>query len=217
MTRRLLPARAATDTESGSQNGLPQNVRTSDVRQAWNSENGIFYIPTYGGREPNTVATVPLELTGAGTGLQSYNTGGWSDGMPFPGSKAAGDPNRTEAIGGSGEGIYEDQTLRSNIERETIFAAFTYDITDRLGFFVDMSGGSVDTFSPQDALAANGLCIQPDNAFIQDSPEIMALFDNPDNLNCGGPPGTPATGILTKKNWVRPSFEKKRSNRISDG
>ena len=58
----------------------PQFFRLDGIRQSWNSHNGIFFIPRFNGRVPNTQAIVPLEVTDDGTGLQNYDTGLWSDG-----------------------------------------------------------------------------------------------------------------------------------------
>jgi outer membrane receptor protein involved in Fe transport len=175
----------------------PQFVRTEGLRQSWNSHNGIFYIPAYGGRVPNTDAVVPLEVTPAGTGLQDWQTGSWGDGA------GNGNPNTAIAIGGSGEGIYDDTTMRTDVDRASAYLAFTYDVSDRLGFFFDVSGGSVESFSPSQSVEANGGCLRADYAYLPQNLAAQSLFTVPANRNCraGVPPSQPFNGILTKKNW----------------
>lgn len=175
----------------------PQWLRTGGLRQSWNSHNGIFYIPRYGGRVPNTDTAVPLEVTPAGTGLQEWQTGTWGDG---PGN---GSPNTGIAIGGSGEGVYDDATMRTGVHRTSAYLALTYDLSDRLGFFFDASAGSVESFSPSQIVEANGACMSADYAFLAQNPAALSLFAAPANLNCraGVPPNQPFNGILTKKNW----------------
>jgi iron complex outermembrane recepter protein len=138
--------------------GVPENVITGGLTSAWQSWNGIFWIPGYQGRTPNSGTPVPLELNAAGTGLQTYNPGRSGDNF-FDG----------EAVGGDGDPIYEYSTLRSNIDRNVVYANFDFEINDRLTFFVEGSVGSADTFSDQNSLATNYVCIQPDYAFIQPS------------------------------------------------
>jgi outer membrane receptor protein involved in Fe transport len=179
----------------------PQFFRLDGIRQSWNSHNGIFYIPRFNGRAPNTQAVVPLDVTDDGAGLQNYDTGLWSDGPVI--NALGGNPNRALSIGGSGEGVFDDAGLRTSVERTAGYFAFTYDITSRLGFFVDASGGSVDAFSPQYFVEANGLCMAPDYGYLPHNPAAQALFANPGNLNCNAPgtPGNAFDGIVTKKNW----------------
>jgi outer membrane receptor protein involved in Fe transport len=190
-----------------------QNVHAAGMRQSWNSHNGIFYIPRFDpdgpagplpARVPNTNTTVPLEVTASGTGLQSYATGLWGDGVINAQTTAVGgSANTATAIGGSGEGIYDDTQLKTEIDRLVGYFAFTYDISDRLGFFFDGSGGSADVFSPQYTQDANGFCMTADNAYLPTNTAAAALFAVPTNLNCraGVPPTAPFNGILTKKNW----------------
>jgi outer membrane receptor protein involved in Fe transport len=182
----------------------PQNVRIAGLHRGyWNSPNGIFYIPRYNGRVPNTDTIVPLEVTASGTGLQDWQTGAWGDGPINALTQAVGgNVFTTLAIGGSGQNIYEDAMMRTEVDRTSAYFAFTYDLSSRLGFFFDGSGGSVEAWSP--GQVANAACMRADYAYLPQNPAAQALFAVPANLNCraGVVPPQPFNGILIKKNWT---------------
>jgi outer membrane receptor protein involved in Fe transport len=175
-------------------NGQAQNVRQDNIVNAWDSVNGLFWIPNYNGRAVNVGAgPVPLEITADGTGLQNYDPGMWGDG--FFAANAAGGTGVT-----NGQAIYDRTILRAGVDRTSLYFAFTYDISDRLNFFFDGSGGSVDSETPQGSLSAEFFCMPADYAYLPQNPAAQALFTNPANLNCFHSSGQ--LGIYTKKDWT---------------
>ncbi len=149
--------------------GRPQQLVTSGIREAWNSRNGVFWLPNIGGRASNAGTVIPgIQLNAAGNGLISYNPGVGGDGF-----------FQNNAIGSEGEGLYEDTVLRSPVDRTVAYASFTTDLSDELGFFVEASVGDTETDTEGGFTNFQYTCIRPDNAFIQPSQQggSMALLD----------------------------------------
>lgn len=187
--------------------GRPQNLVLPNVREAWNSRNGIFWMP--GGTVANPRApqsgtpVVGVQLNAAGNGLTNFDPGVGGDGF-----------FATQTLGGEGEGIYEDTVLRSPVERTIGYASFTTDFGERLGFFVEASVGTTETLRTEGGFtAANYTCIRPDNAYVQLNP-ALAAFVNANNAGgigafpcfglAPGTPGFPAGlpgGVPLMKNW----------------
>ncbi len=153
--------------------GRPQQLVQSGLRETWNSRTGVFWLPGPGavaGLPPfllpsprttgaNSGGVVPgVQLNAAGNGLVSFSPGVGGDGF-FQGT----------AIGGEGEGLYEDTVLRSPVDRTIGYASFTKDLTERLGFFVEASVGDTETDTEGGFTNFQYTCIRPDNAFIQPS------------------------------------------------
>jgi outer membrane receptor protein involved in Fe transport len=180
----------------------PRQLITPGVRETWTSRNTVFWLPGFGGRAPNSGTVVPVQVNAAGNGIINFDPGVGGDGF-FQGN----------AVGGEGEGAFEDVVLRSPVERVTGYASFTVDLGERLGFFVEASGGSAETDTEGGFTNDQYKCIRPDNAYVQLNPALLAFV----NANNGGgfgafpcfglPPGTPGFpaglpgGVPIVKNW----------------
>jgi outer membrane receptor protein involved in Fe transport len=82
--------------------------------------------------------------------------------------------------GGEGRHVYEYTQLRSNVDRETVYATFTHDFTDDLSMFIEGSVGSVETYSPQGSLDLNFGLLAPDNYYLNKLPvNPCATFPGP--------------------------------------
>ena len=99
-----------------------------------------------------------MQLNAAGNGLIPFDPGVGGDGF-FQGT----------AIGGEGEGLYEDTVLRSPVDRKIGYASFTADLNEKLGFFVEASLGNTETDTEGGFTNFQYTCIRPDNAYIQPS------------------------------------------------
>ena len=170
--------------------GRPQNLVMPNLRETWNSRNGIFWLPNLGGRVSNSGTPVTVNLNAAGNALVPFNPGVGGDGF-FQGT----------AIGGEGEGLYEDLVLRSPVERTVGYASFTNQINDNLGWFVEASVGSAETDTEGGFTNFTYTCIRNDNAFIQPSQQggSNALL-NFVNANNGAFPCL-GGGVPFHKNW----------------
>jgi iron complex outermembrane recepter protein len=187
--------------------GRPQNLVLPNVREAWNSRNGVFWLPGGSAGNPRVpqsgTPVVGVQLNPAGNGLVNFDPGVGGDGF-----------FAAQTLGGEGEGIYEDTVLRSPVERTIGYASYTTDFSERLGFFVEASAGTTETLRTEGGFtAANYTCIRPDNAYVQLNP-ALAAFVNANNAGgfgafpCFGlPPGTPGFpaglpgGVALMKNW----------------
>ena len=179
---------------SGAPAGTPAFSVESNVRQAWNTNEGVFWLPGLGGRTPNDGSVVPgVALNAAGNGLVDFDPGVGGD-----------DFFRSDAIGGDGGSIYEDVWLRSPVERQVLYASYDGMINDNLGFFADLSYGNAETDSRPTrgdfSTVTDNVCIQPDNAFIQ--PAIAGNSDLLDfvNANTGAFPCL-FGGVPLMKDW----------------
>src|SRR5688572_1160215 len=184
--------------------GRPQNLVLGNVREAWNSRTGLFWMPsgTAGNpRVPNSgTPVVGTQLNAAGTGLVNFDPGVGGDGF-----------FAAQTLGGEGEGIYNDTVLRSPVDRTIGYASFTTEFSERLGFFVEASVGTTETKGTEGGFtAANYTCIRPDNAYVQLNPALAAFVGANANpfFPCPGlAPGTPGfpaglpAGVPLMKNW----------------
>jgi outer membrane receptor protein involved in Fe transport len=185
----------------------PRNLIIPDVRETWTSRNTVFWLPNIGGRVSNSGTIAPgVQVNAAGNGLINFNPGVGGDGF-FQGT----------AVGGEGEGVFEDTVLRSPVERQIGYASFTLDIGERLGFFVEASVGNAETDTEGGFTNIQYTCIRPDNAYIQ--PSVVGNSSLLDFVNAnvgpigafpcfssfGAPlPGFPAGlpgGVPIVKNW----------------
>jgi outer membrane receptor protein involved in Fe transport len=84
------------------------------------------------------------------------------------------------SVGGEGRHVYEYSALRSNVDRETVYATFTHDFSEDLGMFIEASFGSVDTYSPQGSLDLNFGSLAGDNYYLNNLPvNPCATFPGP--------------------------------------
>jgi len=87
-------------------------------------------------------------------------------------------------VGGEGRHVYEYTQLRSNVDRETVYASYTHDFSESLSMFVEGSFGSVDTYSPQGALDLNFGALAADNYYLNRLPvNPCATFPGPCFIN----------------------------------
>jgi iron complex outermembrane recepter protein len=196
----------------------PRNLIIPGLRETWNSRPGVFWLPGPGavaGLPPfltpttrvggaNSGQVIPgIQLNAAGNGLVNYDPGVGGDGF-----------FQSIALGGEGEGIFEDVVLRSPVDRLTSYASFTKDINEKLGFFVEASGGSAETSTEGGFTNIQYTCLRRDNAYLQLNPALLNFFDATvaSTLNVGafpclaGPPvpGFPGglpPGLPFIKNW----------------
>ncbi len=73
-------------------------------------------------------------------------------------------------VGGDGEPIWLDTTLRSDVERQVGYASYQHDISDRLSFIVDASAGDVESYTPQDSIDAINVQLRQDNFYLTHLP-----------------------------------------------
>lgn len=67
--------------------------------------------------------------------------------------------------GGDGRGQYEETNIRSNIDRQSLYAMFDYEISDSLNLYAEASWGESLTGTPQQSTANNQL-LWGDNAYL---------------------------------------------------
>jgi iron complex outermembrane recepter protein len=73
-------------------------------------------------------------------------------------------------VGGDGQHVYLDTTLRSNVDRTIGHASYRHDLTEDLAFFVDISMGSVESFTPQDSMDLLEARLASDNYYLDRLP-----------------------------------------------
>ncbi|HZL92712.1 MAG TPA: TonB-dependent receptor, partial [Vicinamibacterales bacterium] len=170
----------------GAPAGSPNNIVATNVREAWNSRTGIFWLPGAGGRVPNDGTIVPgVQLNAAGNGFVDYNPGVGGDGF-FVGT----------TIGGEGEGTYEDVVVRSPVDRQVLYASYQTMLGEDLGFTVDVSYGTTDTETEGGFTNVTYTCIRDDNAYVQLDPALLAFVQANDGaFPCLG------GGVPFNKNW----------------
>ncbi|WP_159794187.1 TonB-dependent receptor domain-containing protein [Croceibacterium salegens] len=124
------------------------------------------------------VSGAPFQLTSNGQGTQPFDRGSYSPGAGFFGFRQGGDDLAV--------GAYDTTTLRPSVERWTALGHGTYDFTDTLTGFVEVSYANTKGVNP----VANGSIgpyalevgnfvyvgshIAPDNAFL--SPAVAAAI-----------------------------------------
>ncbi|MES2624111.1 MAG: TonB-dependent receptor [Pseudomonadota bacterium] len=69
-------------------------------------------------------------------------------------------------VGGDGRHVYKYTSIRSNIDRQVVFATYSHQFSDSLGMFVEGSVGDVETFSPQGSLDLFFGGLAPDNYYL---------------------------------------------------
>ncbi|MDR0779688.1 MAG: TonB-dependent receptor [Pseudomonadales bacterium] len=76
-------------------------------------------------------------------------------------------------VGGSGQHIYLDTTLRTNVERQVGYLSYDYRPNPDSHLFVEAGAGQVQSWTPQDGIDLFNARLQPDNFYLN------ALEDNP--------------------------------------
>jgi iron complex outermembrane receptor protein len=147
--------------------GQPWNIITGNLRQNQLSHTGVIFNNTPG-------ATTAWQFNEAGDALVPFNVGG--EGWRSYGGNA---------IGGDGESIYKNLSLYPEVERKIAYGRLSFDVTDTLQAFTEISYGQVEGVNRQWSPGQNSaaVCIRPDNAYlaglsqtIQDA--VAAHLDN---------------------------------------
>ncbi|MES2625807.1 MAG: TonB-dependent receptor [Pseudomonadota bacterium] len=94
-------------------------------------------------------STLGREFNDAGTGFVPYQM-----------------PNELQ-VGGNGQHLYLDTTLRTNVEREIAYAGYEQQLDADKNFFVETSFGSVSSWTPQDSIDLFAAAISPDNFYLK--------------------------------------------------
>lgn len=87
--------------------------------------------------------------------------------------------------GGEGRPNYQYTNMRSPVEREVFYSAYTHEISDDMTFFIEGSMGSVDTFTPQGSLDTTFGFLAPDNFYLN---RLQAAGSDPCPLQAFGVP-----------------------------
>jgi outer membrane receptor protein involved in Fe transport len=95
------------------------------------------------------------EFNDAGTAVQPYKTSG------------------AYQVGGDGQHIYLDTTLRTNVERRVAYASYDYRFNADSHVFVEATAGRVGSLTPQDGIDLFNARLRPDNFYLR------ALEDDP--------------------------------------
>jgi outer membrane receptor protein involved in Fe transport len=106
-----------------------------------------------------------VEFNDAGTGTQPFAIGQLGTTSPFASS-----------FGGDGRPAYENVTLMPETERANLLASLSFDFTETLGGFIDVSWANVKGLNTQDDAYFYGVenyCIGPNNAYIQGNPALQ--------------------------------------------
>lgn len=69
-------------------------------------------------------------------------------------------------VGGDGQHVYLDTTLRTNVEREIAYARYHRWLNDDFSFSIESSFGTVDSWTPQDSIDLFGAQLKADNFFL---------------------------------------------------
>jgi outer membrane receptor protein involved in Fe transport len=164
--------------------GQPSFIVMPDRRQNQVSRSGVIYNNTPG-------ATTALQANAAGTDVMPFNIGQF-------GTISQNQPE----VGGDGRLVWDGTALTPETERTTALVSFTYDFSDTLQGYFDLSYGNVVGVNVQEgALGFNNdsvnLCINPtENAYLVNNPNLQAAVQaaagNGGFFNCFtfGPPQT---------------------------
>ena len=151
----MIGTNAAFNTPAGVGNGQPNFVVVPNSKFA-TSENGLF--TPFGG--------ALQQFNTAGTALLPYNPGQYPGGF-------------IQRSGGDGTVLgYDISGIRPDVERYTLMAHMSYDVSDRLEFFAEVAHAHSDavSFPANGALGPIALAIAPDNAFLSPAVQAAAPF-----------------------------------------
>lgn len=158
--------------------GLPQNTLMADRRANQSSFTGVIFNNVPG-------STTAMQANAAGTDVVPFNLGQFGSRGLF-----------TNEVGGDGRSIYDGATMIPETERSNAMVSFSYDFTDNLRGFIDLSYANVVGVNLQEAAAGFGSdqvdnCIAPDNAYLVGKPGLAAAvaagFGNGTFFSCFNP------------------------------
>ena len=83
-------------------------------------------------------------------------------------------------VGGSGQHIYLDTTLRTNVDRRISYVSYEQQLGRDLGLYVEASAGTVASWTPQDSIDLFAAELSPDNFYLNrlDENPCAALPDD---------------------------------------
>ncbi len=69
-------------------------------------------------------------------------------------------------VGGDGQHVYLDTSLRSNVDRRVTYASYEHRFASGLGMLVDASTARVEAYTPQDSIDLLDTLLAPDNFYL---------------------------------------------------
>jgi len=174
--------------------GQPQNWLVENRRANQSSYSGVIFNNT-----PN--ATTAMQANSSGTGVVPFNIGqnGWRGLF-------------TNEVGGDGRVIYDGVTVMPETERSNAMVSMSYDFTDNLRGFVDLSYANVLGINVQEAAAGFGsdqvdTCITPENAYLVGNPDLAAAvaarFGNGGFFACTNPFTFAPVATVVRKDFTQ--------------
>ncbi len=162
--------------------GLPQNVILSGLRRSQVSRTGVIFSQAPGG-------ATTLQFNDAGTGLVAFNRG-QNDHQTLTGITPG-------VVGGDGRPAYDGLGLLPELERTVVNANLSFDFTDTVTGYAEVTYGKVEALNLQSSASQNevNLCITPDNAFIAGNTDLInaitanagnGVFPTALNFSCFG-------------------------------
>ena len=76
------------------------------------------------------------------------------------------EPAGQYGVGGDGQHVYLDTSLRSNVDRHVTYVSYEHRLKSGLGFVVDASASRVEAFTPQDSIDLITARLAPDNFYL---------------------------------------------------
>ena len=174
--------------------GLPQNVIVANRRANQSSFTGVIFNNVPG-------STTAQQLNAAGTGVVPFNIGQYGSLGLF-----------TNEVGGDGRSIYDGVTMIPETERSNAMVSMTYDFTDNLRGFFDLSYANVLGINVQEAAAGFGSdqvdnCIAPDYAYMAGNSALQgaigARFGNGGFFSCINPFTFAPVATVVRKDFTQ--------------
>jgi iron complex outermembrane recepter protein len=174
--------------------GLPQNNILANRRANQSSYTGVIFNNVPG-------STTTMQANTAGTGVVPFNIGQFGSLGLF-----------TNEIGGDGRSIYDGVTMIPETERSNAMVSLTFDFTDNVRGFVDLSYANVLGINIQEAAAGLGSdqvdnCITPDNAYLVGNPALAAAvaarFGNGSFFSCNNPNTFAPVATVVRKDFTQ--------------
>jgi iron complex outermembrane receptor protein len=168
--------------------GLPQNNILANRRANQSSYTGVIFNNVPG-------STTTLQANAAGNGVVPFNIGQFGSLGLF-----------TNEVGGDGRSIYDGVTMIPESERSNAMVSLSFDFTDRVRGFVDLSFANVLGINIQEAAAGFGSdqvdnCIMPDYAYLVGNPALGAAVTA--RRGNGGFFSCVPTGTVVRKDFTR--------------
>lgn len=169
--------------------GLAQNTVFANRRANQSSLTGVIFNNVVG-------STTAMQADASGTGVVPFNIGQFGTRGLF-----------TNEVGGDGRLIHDGVTLIPETERSNAMVSMSFDFTDKLRGFFDLSFANVLGINIQEAASGFGSdqvdnCITPDNAYLVGNPDLQAAvaarFGNGGFFSCLSPFFAPVATVVRK-------------------